>query len=70
MLLPLLLEDEKSGDLVPLIPPLKSLDAKMHSRHGQALLHTMQEANLAGIIDAAMHKAAARAAELGQEFGT
>ena len=34
-----------------------------------AALSTMQEANLAGIIDAAMHKAAARAAELGQEFG-
>lgn len=34
-----------------------------------AALTTMQEANLAGIIDDAMHKAAARAAELGQEFG-
>ena len=34
-----------------------------------AALTAMQEANLAGIIDDAMHKAAARAAELGLEFG-
>jgi pyrroline-5-carboxylate reductase len=34
-----------------------------------AALSTMQEAGLAGIIDHAMRQAAARAAELGREFG-
>jgi pyrroline-5-carboxylate reductase len=34
-----------------------------------AALTAMQEANLAGIIDDAMHKAAARSAELGLDFG-
>ena len=51
--------------------PLATLRERVTSKGGTtyAALSTMQEANLAGIIDAAMHKAAARAAELGQEFG-